>query len=134
MTIAEEGGGAFRDGEKLSVAKPAPLAEMQGWLGWRLWRNRDVSGKVHTLSTLKSSGCEHAALTAGRSHFSFYRRSMPWDHAAGVLMHREAGGYSARLDGEPYSPAGGPDQAILLAPARASWQALRDLVAPHQQR
>ena len=31
-----------------------------------------------------------------------YNRLLPWDHAAGWLLHREAGGYSARLDGSPY--------------------------------
>ena len=134
MTVAEEGGGTFRDGARLAVAKAAPLAEMKGWLGWRLWRNRDVSSKVSALMTMKCAGCEHAALASGRSHFSFYRRTMPWDHAAGALMHREAGGYSARLDGAPYSPAGGPDQTILLAPDRESWQALHDLVAPALRR
>ena len=27
----------------------------------------------------------------------------PWDHAAGVLIHKEAGGYAAFLDGRPYT-------------------------------
>jgi fructose-1,6-bisphosphatase/inositol monophosphatase family enzyme len=134
MTVAVEGGGAFQDGKRLSVARPAPLAEMKGWLGWRLGRNPAVAAQVRSLSTMKCAGCEHVAVSSGGSHFSFYRRSMPWDHAAGVLIHREAGGYSARIDGEPYSPAGGPDQSILLAPDRSSWLALRDLVAPHLQR
>jgi hypothetical protein len=42
-----------------------------------------------------------------------------------VLIHREAGGYSAFLDdGKPYSltRTGGP---LLAAPDRESWQALR---------
>ncbi len=29
---------------------------------------------------------------------------MPWDHAPGWLLHREAGGYSARFDGTPVPP------------------------------
>ena len=47
------------------------------------------------------------------------------DHAPGWLLHQEAGGYSARFDGTPYSPAitsGG----LICAPDRASWQALHE--------
>ena len=31
---------------------------------------------------------------------------MPWDHLPGWLLHREAGGYSARFDGSPIAPTG----------------------------
>ena len=54
-----------------------------------------------------------------------YNRLMPWDHAAGVLIHAEAGGYSAQFDGTAYSPrkhAGG----LVCAPDRDGWQALRE--------
>jgi hypothetical protein len=42
-------------------------------------------------------------------------------------MHAEAGGYHAKLDGGAYAPTehtGG----LLLAPDRASWLVLRDLL------
>ena len=50
---------------------------------------------------------------------------MPWDHAAGWLLHREAGGYAARFDGSPYSPLlhGG---GLICAPDRVSWQSARE--------
>jgi fructose-1,6-bisphosphatase/inositol monophosphatase family enzyme len=44
-------------------------------------------------------------MLAGRADFNFYRMTRPWDHAAGTLMLREAGGVAMRFDGEPYSPA-----------------------------
>jgi len=50
---------------------------------------------------------------------------MPWDHAAGWLIHKEAGGYSAHFDGSPYTPdhlTGG----LICAPDQASWNLLRD--------
>jgi fructose-1,6-bisphosphatase/inositol monophosphatase family enzyme len=50
---------------------------------------------------------------------------MPWDHAAGVLIHAEAGGYSALLDGSPYLPTkfeGG----VISAPNRECWQMVHD--------
>ena len=59
---------------------------------------------------------------AGYLHFSFSSSVMPWDHAAGWLIHREAGGYTAHFDGSPYRPVnrGG---GLISAPDRASWQA-----------
>ena len=42
-------------------------------------------------------------LAAGHCHFLLFNRLMPWDHAPGWLLHREAGGYSARFDGAPYA-------------------------------
>jgi fructose-1,6-bisphosphatase/inositol monophosphatase family enzyme len=134
LTVADEGGGAFRDGERIHVAPRVALTSMTGSLGYRLRHDQSVTVKVGPLLTLKSAGCEHAALSSGRFHFALYRRSMPWDHAAGVLIHREAGGHSAALNGAPYSPAGGPEQGVLLAPDRDTWQTLHDLVTPALRR
>ena len=56
---------------------------------------------------------------------ALYNKLMPWDHAAGWLLHREAGGHSAHFDGTAYRPThrtGG----LILAPDKASWQAVRD--------
>jgi fructose-1,6-bisphosphatase/inositol monophosphatase family enzyme len=50
---------------------------------------------------------------------------MPWDHAAGLLIHREAGGYAARYDGSAYLPSQ-TEGGILVAPDKASWQELRE--------
>jgi fructose-1,6-bisphosphatase/inositol monophosphatase family enzyme len=51
----------------------------------------------------------------------------PWDHAAGALIHREAGGFNALMNGggaymaHP-EPTGVP---LLLAPDQATWQTLQ---------
>ena len=37
-------------------------------------------------------------------HFSLFTKLMPWDHAPGVLLHREAGGHAAYLEGGAYEP------------------------------
>ncbi len=62
---------------------------------------------------------------AGHCHLLFYSRLMPWDHAPGWLLHQEAGGYSALLDGIAYTPlhTGG---GLICAPDRHSWEAVRD--------
>ena len=44
-------------------------------------------------------------LIRGNLDFAMYGQLKAWDHAAGVLLHREAGGHSGRADdGRPYQP------------------------------
>ena len=52
---------------------------------------------------------------AGQRDFSLYRRTKPWDHAAGALMVSEAGGRAERFNGTPYGPAGSMDGGIITA-------------------
>jgi fructose-1,6-bisphosphatase/inositol monophosphatase family enzyme len=58
-------------------------------------------------------------------HALLYWKLMPWDHAPGVLLHREAGGYAALVDGRPYN-ASVHTGGMIAAPDRASWEAVRE--------
>ena len=73
-----------------------------------------------------SVGREYMDLGVGAIHFAQYTRLKPWDHAAGVLIHREAGGYSRlRRDRSPYRVE--PyivEETLLLAPDEPTWRAL----------
>jgi len=62
----------------------------------------------------------------GELDFALFTKLMPWDHAPGVLLHAEAGGYAAYLDGSSFRPARIDAGALLLAPDAASWQRLHD--------
>lgn len=129
--VAAAGEGAWMDGRRLRVAAPAPLNAMRGAastrfcseaLGERIKRGlTDAAGHV----SLMSAAHEYLCLITGETHFSLYHRLMPWDHAAGVLLHAEAGGHSALVDGAPYRPAvtGG---SLLMAPDAASWRTVRE--------
>jgi hypothetical protein len=77
-----------------------------------------------TAFDLRCAGHEYLGLAAGAVNFAFYNRLHPWDHAAGQLLHREAGGFAAQLDGAPYTPraTGG---GLLVTPDEASWRLLR---------
>jgi myo-inositol-1(or 4)-monophosphatase len=46
------------------------------------------------------------------------------DHLAGVLLHQEAGGHTAKFDGTPYRP-GETGGGIISTPGRESWQMIR---------
>ena len=62
-------------------------------------------------------------LVTGALDVAMFYRLMPWDHAPGVLIHRESGGFSTGFSGAPYSPlvhSGG----LFLGPDEQSWRAL----------
>lgn len=120
--VAVMGKGAWIDNERLSVARPVPLKEMTGSLGPRLRRNKAFSGRFARVVYSGCCGIDYLAMVRGERHFAFYRRLKPWDHVAGQLLHREAGGYNACLDGARYDPASPDAEGLLLAPDRDSWE------------
>ncbi|MGE0725989.1 MAG: inositol monophosphatase [Alphaproteobacteria bacterium] len=140
MAMAEEGGGAWSAGQRLAVAPADDPAKMSGAVGYRYGPRplvRKIAGRSNRVGptfTLRCAGQEYLALLRAQSHFSIYHRILPWDHAAGHLLHREAGGHSARLDGSPYRPSVF-DGGLLLAPDPAAWEAIhRILVGPPDER
>ena len=76
----------------------------------------------------RCAGAEYVSLAAGEYHFAVFTRMMPWDHAPGVILHREAGGYSAHADGAPYVPGQLDASALLLAPDKESWRRLHRIL------
>jgi len=127
--IAVRGQGAWIDDRRLAVAAAAPVSTMTGFLNTRFLpkaRRAVMEARIPELGPTDSRLCaghEYRDLSAGARHWAFYRRTKAWDHAAGVLMHTEAGGHAARHDGTPYQIAD-PDGGLLLAPDRDSWAAL----------
>ena len=128
---AAPGSGAWLQGKRLRVAAaPAPDAN-----GNRVWRaNRRLSRRLAahpehqtTGFDMRCAGHEYLALAGGDADVALYNRLHPWDHAAGALIHREAGGFGALLDGTPYAPRV-RGTGLLLAPDAASWQLLRGLL------
>lgn len=131
--VGERGGGTWEAGRQLHVAAPAPLGEMRGALYAKAGRpgvspNFDAArAQFAATFNRRCAGYEYLSLARGESHFTLFSRLFPWDHAAGALIHAEAGGYNACWDGTAYRPtrhAGG----ILLAPDAASWRAIAKLV------
>ena len=59
-------------------------------------------------------------LAAGHCHVALYNQLTAWDHAAGWLLHREAGGYAARFDGSPYKPTHRSGGLLYARPTRAA--------------
>ncbi|MGE4219932.1 MAG: inositol monophosphatase [Alphaproteobacteria bacterium] len=131
MRVAEEGSGAWADGTRLQAASAVPLAEMVGSVNARALgddlrdRLRSRLDAFGTLVTHRCAGHDFSDMAKGNKHFSLYRRLWSWDHAPGVLLHREAGGHTARADGVTYRP-GDRVEALLSAPDPDSWHAILD--------
>lgn len=132
--LAVRGEGAWlhdaRGESDLRVAPPVPVAEMTGAAGWRHLPQPArgvVAGNLPRVAfafNLRCAAHEYRMLAAGHCHFLLFNRLMPWDHAPGWLLHREAGGYAAHFDGSDYRPTRS-DGGLLCAPDRDSWLALR---------
>lgn len=129
--VAEEGGGGFLNGVRLTVPDPPPEAEMTGLVNaWYFEEPRraqvraEAKKRFGTIGSLSCAGQDFLAQARGRRHFAFYRRLWPWDHAPGVLLLREAGGVANRIDGTPYR-AGDRTHGLLSAPNEETWRSLR---------
>ena len=126
----ESAAGVRRD---LRVKAPAAVGAMAGNVGWRFLPEpvrTQVCGNLPKLGgawDYRSAAHEYRMVADGHCHFLFFNRLYPWDHAPGWLLHREAGGYSALLNGQPYDPTR-TDGGLICAPDQASWQALRDVL------
>jgi len=134
--VAERGSGAWMiapDGSRkpMRVADPAPVARMTGSISWRYMKQplrAHVMSRLDRLAGVTDYRCsahQYRMLAAGHCHMQMFRRLYPWDHAAGFLIHREAGGYARRFDGSEYRPSE-IEGGLLLAPDEASWFALEE--------
>ncbi len=133
--VAEAGGGSWLDGGRLRAAAAAPLDRMTGTLlagrhGGEALRQRirALRERLGAVKSLRCAAAEYLRLATGEMHYSLFTRLMPWDHAAGVLLHAEAGGFSRTAEGRPYSPAERGGRGLLLAPDEAAWQALYEVL------
>lgn len=122
--VAERGSGAFLDGQLLQIGEgqQPPRAA----ISTRFFPPELQAGAAALLQRFDAREPWHCAartyvdLLTGDLDIAVYYRLMPWDHAPGVFIHAEAGGFSTRLNGEAYSIAvhtGG----LMLAPSAAAW-------------
>jgi len=118
--VAERGAGAWRNGERLTVAGPgtAPYRTAR-----RSWVGRDLAGLGTLQLTWACCGVDYPHLIAGDAAALLYNRSMPWDHLPGSLILTEAGGAIGRHDGTPLTPLR-LDGGIVAAPDRATYDAV----------
>ncbi len=135
MAVAAKGQGVTLDGVPV---QGAVVASPNGYVGYKVNKTFDRElpaaqrGRLGDILSLGCAGVEYMNILAGRASFSLYRRTKPWDHAAGALMLTEAGGAALNFAGPPYAPdqdilAGiiGATSTPVLAEVRAVFEAAR---------
>lgn len=111
MCHAARGGGAFingapvkarESGESLPVAAISTLFIEEPR---RSAINRAAEGRFRLVDIPRCAAEQYPRLVLGQNDVTLFERTLPWDHAAGVLFVEEAGGKAARLDGSRYLPS-----------------------------
>jgi fructose-1,6-bisphosphatase/inositol monophosphatase family enzyme len=134
---AIRGEGAYEDGVQLRLGAPKQMRKFTGSLNRRHHQRLKQSGDAvereigERATRYRCVGAEYADLARGKLDFARYGGPIkPWDHAAGVLIHAEAGGYGAIAEtGKPYRPVPTLNpQTLLLAPSEGNWRSLFDLL------
>jgi len=143
FVTVERGAGAWHKGKRLSVARPAPLGEMRGALGYHILKiyknNKTSAGPVKPKFDMMSYAChEYARMIVDEPHFAcpegkiHFRASLayctPWDDAAGILAIEESGGYAAHWNGERFRPSH-YGRGLMAAPDRESWMEIKNWIS-----
>jgi fructose-1,6-bisphosphatase/inositol monophosphatase family enzyme len=124
VAVAVKGQGATLDGRAVRFT-PDRSQPPRGYIGWNVRKEldrrlpSDQRRRLGDLTSLNCAGREYIAMLAGEREFNLYRRTKPWDHAAGALMVDEAGGLAQRFDGSGYDPAGSMEGGIVAAVSSA---------------
>ena len=141
MAIATKGQGVTLDG---APARGKPMIKPECYFGFRIKKAFDRElpqqhrQKLGRIGTLGCAGHEYLNILSGLGGFSIYRMTKPWDHAAGTLMMREAGGEALQFGGALYAPAQPVNSGLIsaaspavLAEVRAVFEAAQmPLLAP----
>ncbi|MBB4265331.1 inositol monophosphatase family protein [Roseospira visakhapatnamensis] len=126
LAMAELGAGATVNGQPARVTSPpGPLDAFRGCAFGP--RERALRGHVRTVPVIRSAAQVYLRLVTNDFQFAAFSRLMPWDHAAGVLIHAEAGGYGRLIDGSAYAPTLRAGD-IVFAPDKASWTRMTGLM------
>ncbi|GAB3268034.1 inositol monophosphatase family protein [Kineosporia babensis] len=134
MATATADGPALVNGEQVRVAKaPGGLRHLDVLLPRPNWWVEEHRAKFNRLfaqgvssSFFDYSGINYVDLAAGRRTAMLLPWDLPWDHAAGVLLHASAGGVLIDMEGSPYKVAQGNALPMIAAPDRETALMIRD--------
>lgn len=138
LVVAEAGAGAYLNGVRITTDQDAPpLSALRGNVRSKYLPpavRRAIDRRASALGeALPGTGCagrEYPDVVTGVQDFALFWRTLPWDHAAGVLFIHEAGGVARRLDGGAYLPTD-RRPGLLVARNEGVWRRVyQGLVAP----
>jgi fructose-1,6-bisphosphatase/inositol monophosphatase family enzyme len=134
MMIAEKGAGTTINGQKYSVPQGRSLSDVSGFVfAQKRYAELDAFEKqVKSICTLRCAAHEYFHIVEGKADFSISNKTKPWDHLAGTLAVREAGGIAKLWGGDDYNAphTGG---SLLTANSDALWQEVYQGILRYQQ-
>jgi fructose-1,6-bisphosphatase/inositol monophosphatase family enzyme len=143
--MAERGGGVWLRGKKMQLATRDASIPTVGLVGARVKKlisDPSVMPQGEDMPPIEIGSCAGFdyprlfegevrfadALTA-RAGFLLYRHTNAWDHAPGLFLHEEGGGYSADWQGKPYDLTNRL-AGLLYAPDLETWRHLHAVFEP----
>ena len=109
LYTAERGQGAFLNDRRIRVAARRKLADCvigcglphlgRGDHGRFLLQSREVMGRVAGMRRMGAAALDLASVAAGRLDGFWEEGLEPWDIAAGLVLVREAGGFTSDMTG-----------------------------------
>jgi len=127
---ARAGQGAWIDGERVvarASGEASPVAAISLLFmneDQRATVRRDIAPWYRLVDIPRCAAEQYPRLVLGENDVSIFQRTLPWDHAAGVLFLNEAGGKAARPDGAAYRPADHRRRGLIGAATPGLWEAL----------
>lgn len=122
--------GAFVDGERVRArpsGKTPPVAAISLVFmdpARRAQVKQHIAPHYTVVDIPRCAAEQYPRLGLGENDVSIFERTLPWDHAAGILWLNEAGGRAARPDGSPYRVDEHDRTGLLGAASPALWDRL----------
>lgn len=129
------GQGAWIDGERITArttGETPPVAAISTLFleaGAREKVLAHVAPHYRLVDIPRCAAEQYPRLVTGVNDLSVFNRTLPWDHAAGVLLLNESGGKAARPDGSPYRADEYERRDLIGAASPALWDAFATIVA-----
>lgn len=80
-----------------------------------------ADGQLDLVGIPRCAAEQYPRIVLGQNDLALFKRTLAWDHAAGVLFLNEAGGMACRFDGTPYLASSG-ETGMLAAASPAMWE------------
>ncbi len=126
MCHAARGQGATINGERIMARESGAQLPLAGIS--TLFLNPEeraqiearMDGKLDIVSIPRCAAEQYPRIVLGQNDLALFKRTLAWDHAAGVLFLNEAGGMACRFDGAPYL-ASSDTTGMLAAASPMMW-------------
>ena len=129
LAVTEKGSGSWINNQQIAVNDNSPELNLMNGAVLRRFLPVEIANQVNDAQERfanlsagsKCAGFDYPAVANRALDFILYWRTLPWDHAAGVLFIQEAGGHAARLDGSEYFVADHSKSGLLVAHNKVTW-------------